>query len=224
MSQQFLKLIQRGQTAEVADAVADDHSLIAWRDAQGVSALLWAVYSSQTLIVDFLKAERARTGEPLDVFEAASLGDLPALRLALDAAPGLVHAHAGDGWTALHLAAAFGTPETVLFLIQHGAPLNIVSRNPQTNQPLHAVLALGRNPDTIAYLLEAGADPNARQAGGFTALFSAAAANRQDLAQILVAHGANPSLTNDFGQTASAYARQRSHEEIASWLDSLSHS
>lgn len=221
MSQQFLKLIQRGQTAEVADAVADDPSLLGWRDPQGVSSLLWAVYSSQPLIVDFLKAERSRIGEPLDSFEAAALGDLPALQQAIEEAPESVHAHAGDGWTALHLAAAFATPETVRFLIEHGASVGAISGNPQANQPLHAAIALGRNPETIRYLLEAGADPNARQAGGFTALFSAAAANRRDLVQMLVDHGADPSLSNDFGQTASAYARQRGQEEIASWLDSL---
>lgn len=224
MSQQFLKLIQRGQTAEVADAVAGDPSLLVWRDPQGVSPLLWAVYSNQPLIVDFLKAERSRTGEPLDAFEAAATGDLSALRQAVEAAPASIDAYAGDGWTALHLAAAFATPETVQFLIEHGASVSAVSTNPQANQPLHAALALGRNPETIACLLQAGADPNARQAGGFTALFSAAAANRRDLAEILIENGADPSLINDFGQTASSFARQRGNEEMAAWLDSLSRS
>lgn len=224
MSQQFLKLIQRGQTAEVADAVAGDPSLLVWRDPQGVSPLLWAVYSNQPLIVDFLKAERSRTGEPLDAFEAAATGDLSALRQAMEAAPASIDAYAGDGWTALHLAAAFATPETVQFLIEHGASVSAVSTNPQANQPLHAALALGRNPETIACLLQAGADPNARQAGGFTALFSAAAANRRDLAEILIENGADPSLINDFGQTASSFARQRGNEEMAAWLDSLSRS
>jgi ankyrin repeat protein len=224
LSQQFLKLIQRGQTAEVADAVADDPSLLLWRDPQGVSPLLWAVYSSQSLIVDFLKAERERASEPLDLFEAAATGDITALRQALGAAPELVNAHAGDGWTALHLAAAFATPEAVKFLIEHGASVSAVSTNPQANQPLHAALALSRNPEVIACLLAAGADPNGRQAGGFTALFSAAAANRRDLAQILIDNGADPSLSSDFGQTASSYARQRGNEDMAVWLDSFSRS
>lgn len=214
-------MIQLGQTAEVADAVAGDPSLLSWRDPQGVSALLWAIYSGQSLIVDFLVAEHARAGQPLDPFEASALGDLSALRQAFETDPGSVNSHSGDGWTALHLAAAFATPETVAFLLEHGASVGVVSSNPQANQPLHAALALSRNPETIRHLLNAGADPNARQAGGFTALFSAAAANRRDLAQILVDRGADPSLRNDFGQTASAYARQRGHEEIASWLDSI---
>ena len=221
MSQQFLKSIQRGDTAAVADAVAADPTLISWRDVQGVSALLWAVYSGQTLVLDFLTAERSRSGEPLDLFEAAATGDLAALRQVLTAHPILTQTYSGDGWTALHLAAAFATPETVQLLLEKGAAVDAVSKNPQANQPLHAALALGRNPESIRLLLEAGADPNARQTGGFTAIFSAAAANRRDLAQTLVTHGANPSLSNDFGQTASGFARERGHEEMACWLESL---
>jgi ankyrin repeat protein len=70
-------------------------------------------------------------------------------------------------------------------------------------------------------LLDAGADPNARQVAGFTAIYSAAAANRRDLVELLLAHGANPVLVNDLGQTAAGYARERGHTEIADWLDSL---
>lgn len=221
MSQQFLKMIQRGQTAEVADAISVDPSLLLWRDPQGVSGLMWAIYSSQPVIVDFFKAERARAGQSLDPFEASAVGDLPGIEKAFEADPDVVTAYSGDGWTALHLAAAFATPESVRFLITHGASVNAVSRNPQANQPLHATLALGRNPEIITLLLEAGADPNARQAGGFTALFSAAAANRRDLAQILIESGADPSLGNDFDQTAASYAKQRGHEEMAVWLESL---
>jgi len=221
VSQQFLKFIQRGATVEVADAVAADPSLIQWRDAQGVSSLMWSVYSGQTLVRDFLLVELERTGTPLDIFEAASTGNLPALQAALDASPDAAQTWSPDGWTPLHLAAAFGTPEAGKLLVDHGAQVDAVSKNPQANQPLHATLALGRNPETIQLLLAAGADPNARQTAGYTAMFSAAAANRRDLAEILIAHGADPALQNDFGQTAATFARERNHTELADWLESL---
>jgi ankyrin repeat protein len=165
---------------------------------------MWSVYSGQTLVRDFLLVELERTGTPLDIFEAASTGNLPALQAALDASPDAAQTWSPDGWTPLHLAAAFGTPEAVKLL-----------------QPLHATLALGRNPETIQLLLAAGADPNARQTAGYTAMFSAAAANRRDLAEILIAHGADPALQNDFGQTAATFARERNHTELADWLESL---
>ena len=221
MSQAFLKFIQRGATVEVADAVAADPTLIQWRDAQGVSALMWSIYSGQTLVRDFLLVELERTGATLDVFEAAATGNVAALESTLPAQPDLAQAWSTDGWTPLHLAAAFGSPEAVQLLLERGAPVDAVSKNPQTNQPLHAALALGRNPETISLLLSAGADPNARQTAGYTALFSAAAANRRDLAEILIAHGANPAIQNDFGQTAATFARERTHSELADWLESL---
>lgn len=221
MSQQFLKHIQRGATVEVADAVAADPSLLTWRDPQGVSALLWSIYSGQSLVRDFLLVEMARTGIALDVFESASIGDPAQLTKALEATPDAIHGFSGDGWTALHLAAAFGTPEVVQLLLEKGASVDAVSQNAQKNQPLHAVVALSRNPQIVQMLLAAGADPNARQTAGFTAIYSAAAANRRDLVHILIAHDADASLTNDLGQTAAGYARERGHSEIADWLDRL---
>ena len=179
------------------------------------------IYSGQTLVRDFLLVELERAGINLDLFEAAATGNLPAIESTLAAQPDLAQAWSTDGWTPLHLAAAFGTPEAVQLLLDRGAQVDAVSKNPQANQPLHAALALGRNPETIRMLLAAGADPNARQTAGYTALFSAAAANRRDLAEILIAHGAHPSQQNDFGQTAATFARERNHAELAAWLDSL---
>jgi ankyrin repeat protein len=221
MSQQFLKLIQRGATAEIADAVAADPALLSWRDAQGVSALIWSIYSGQPLVRDYLLAEKSRIGELLDIFEASAIGDALTLRQILNETPQAAHEFSGDGWTPLHLAAAFGTPEAVHLLLENGAQVDAVSKNPQTNQPLHAALALGRNPETIKLLLDAGANPNARQTGGFTPIFSAAAANRRDLAEALIAHGADAAIQNDFGQTAAGFARERNHTELAVWLESL---
>jgi hypothetical protein len=228
MSQQFLKFIQRGATVEIADAVATDPTLLSWRDAQGVSGLLWAIYSGQTLVRDFLlmeimeRMEMAIAGVTVDTFEAAAVGNPGLLAMALDAAPGRVNEYSGDGWTALHLAAAFGSPEAVQLLLERGAAVDAVSTNAQKNQPLHAALALGRNPETIRMLLAAGADPNARQTAGFTAIFSAAAANRRDLVELLISHGADPAILNDFGQNAVSFARERGHADLAGWLDSLS--
>jgi ankyrin repeat protein len=220
MSQQFLKLIQRGATAEIADSVSADPALLTWRDAQGLSALTWAIYSGQTMVRDYLIAERQREGIAPDAYEAAALGDAEALAQALEATPEALREPSPDGWTLLHLAAAFGTPATVQLLLARGANACACSNNAQRNEPLHAALALGRDPESIRMLLDAGAKPDARQTGGFTALFSAAAANRRDLCELLLAHGASAHLANDFGQTAAGYARERSHTELADWLES----
>jgi len=221
MSSPFLKLIQTGATAEVADAVQADPGLAAWRDPQGVSALLWAVYCGQTLVRDFLIARLAADSIALDIFEAAAVGDEARLVALLAAEPELVHSFSGDGWTPLHLAAGFGTPAAVAALLAAGAAIDAVSRNPQQNQPLHAALALGKNAETVRLLLAHGAPVNAAQAGGFTPIFSAAIANRRDLVELLLALDADPHRKSDQGKTAADFARERGHAELADWLDSL---
>ncbi len=219
MSQHFLKLIQTGVTAEIATALEADPALIETRDPHGVSALLWAVYSGQPIVRDYLLTQLATRGIVLDVFEAAAVGDVLRLEDILTADPGAAHAFSGDGWTPLHLAAAFGTPQAVDMLLQHGAQVDVWSQNAARNQPLHAVVALSRIPETVNLLLAHGADPNAIQAGGFTPLFSAASANRRDIAEILVKNGAHAHHRSDLGKTAMDFARERGHTELAAWLE-----
>jgi hypothetical protein len=216
----FLRLIQSGATAEVADAIQNDPGLANSRDPQGVSMLLWSVYCGQDLVRNFLLSRLFADGSHLDIFEAAATGDVAQLRFLLQAEPELANSFSGDGWTPLHLAAAFGTPETVSTLLAAGARVDAFSRNPQQNQPLHAALALGKNPQTIRLLLDAGASANTTQAGGFTPLFSAAIANRKDLVEMLLAEGADPHHKTDQGKTAADFARERSHADLAGWLES----
>ena len=218
---QFLKLIQNGATGEIADAVQEDSTLAAYRDPQGVSALLWSIYCGQSLARDFLLERLAASGIDLDVFEAAALGSVEQLTKILDAEPNATQEFSGDGWTALHLAAAFGTPHAVSLLLDRGARVDTVSQNPQKNLPLHAACALGKNREIIELLLARGADANALQVGGYTALFSVAASNRRDLAELLLARGAKPHIKNDQGKTAAEYARERGYTEMARWLEIL---
>jgi ankyrin repeat protein len=219
MSQAFLKLIQTGRTAEITAAVEDDPGLVASRDPQGVSTLLWSVYAGQTPVRDYLLERLSAQGIELDIFEAAAIGDAERLRVILKSEPGSVDAFSGDGWTPLHLAAAFGTPAAVQLLLQNGGQIDAVSRNPQRNQPLHAAVSLSRNPETVRLLLRQGASANAIQVAGFTPLFSVAAANRRDLAELLIAHGADCHHRNDAGKTAAEFARERGYEELAGWLE-----
>jgi ankyrin repeat protein len=220
MSQHFVKMIQAGATAEIADAVKDDPLLAQSCDSQGVSALLWSVYTGQHATRDFLLAQLAAQSAALSVFEAAAVGDLRSLNAILAADPDAANAFSRDGWTALHLAAAFGTPEVVALLIERDARVDAVSQNPRRNQPLHAALSLGRNVESVRQLLAHGADPNAIQAGGFTPLFSAAAANRKDLVELLIARGARAYHRSDLDKTAADFARERGHADLAAWLES----
>ncbi len=214
MSQRFLNLIRNGETAEVASAAEEDPSLITSRDAQGVSAFLWSIYSGQLLIRDFLLTRLT----DLDIFEAAALGDCGRIERLLQQDGQLIHQTSVDGWSPLHLAAAFGGPQATTLLLNHGADVNQLSRNPMQNQPLHACIALGRDCETAGILIAHGASVNQPQAGGYAPLHQAAAAGLGAMTQLLLKAGANATQTCNQGKTPADYARDRQHDAVAQQL------
>ncbi|MFL6426733.1 MAG: ankyrin repeat domain-containing protein, partial [Acidobacteriaceae bacterium] len=213
-----LDLVKRGDTQEIADWVKDDPQIAESRDAQGVSALLWAVYSGQTLIRDFL-----RSGLELDLAEAAAVGDVARLRELLGSDQALAkeraNSRSADGWPMLHLAAAFADRQTVMTLLDAGADVRQVSQTPMRNQALHALLALSKDADVTCLLIERGADVNAAQTAGYRPLHQAAVAGREDLVQLLLDAGADKSTRCDRGKTPAEYAAERGHAAVAAMLE-----
>ncbi|MGC2398769.1 MAG: ankyrin repeat domain-containing protein [Acidobacteriaceae bacterium] len=217
MSQRFFNLIRNGATAEVAAAAEEDPSLVISRDAQGVSAFLWSIYQQQPLIRDFLLTRLPS----LDIFEACALGDCTRIEALLRKEPMLVYEASADGWSALHLAAAFGGAEATSLLLTHGAHVHRFSRNALHNQPLHACVALSRNVETARILIDQGADVNMEQAGGYTPLHQAAAAGLAEMTRMLLEAGANPANRCHQGKTPADYARERQHEAIVQQLSAI---
>jgi hypothetical protein len=107
----------------------------------------------------------------------------------------------------------------VRLLLEHGAHAHQWSHNPQRNQPLHAAIALGDSAETVILLLEAGADVNAAQAGGFTPLHQAAAAGKQELVKLLIENGARRDMRCDQGKLPADYARERGHPIVVQMLE-----
>lgn len=218
MSQHFFDLIRQGKTAEIAEAVEAQPTLARSRDAQGISALILAVYTQQPVIRDFLLPHL----HELDIFEAAAVGDCARLSHLIAADAMSVRAVSPDGWTPLHLAAAFADAGPVTLLLEHGAHVHQFSHNPLRNQPLHASVALNHSLDVVRALLECGADVNASQHGGYTPLLQAAAAGKKDLVLLLLEHGARPDCVCDRGKSAVDYAQERGYAEVAEILASYS--
>ena len=103
-TERFFEAIDAGEADRVRSMVAADPELASARDAQGVSALMRARYRLDPALVDAVMI-----GAPdLDVFDAASIGDVDRLRQLLDGDPSLATAFSGDGFTALHFPAFFG--------------------------------------------------------------------------------------------------------------------
>jgi hypothetical protein len=218
VSKSFLDLVKRGDTQEIANWVKDDPQIAESRDAQGVSALLWAVYTGQSLVRDFL-----RSGLELDLPEAAAVGDVTRLRELLGSdrvtARERANSRSADGWPLLHLAAAFADREAVVTLLDAGADVRQVSETPLRNQALHALLALSKDGEVTRLLIERGADVNAAQTAGYRPLHQAAVAGREDLVRLLLDAGADKSARCDRGKTPAEYARERGFQELAAILD-----
>lgn len=129
------------------------------------------------------------------------------------AAPCHAQVYAGD--TALHAAAFSYDRELARQLIGLGA--NIQAANRRGAQPLHAATTGDpgsdhwnpqRQAEVIAYLVEAGADPNAAAAGGVTPLHRAIRNRCGAAVRALLAAGADPHLPNASGSTPLSLAEQ----------------
>lgn len=179
----------------------------------GLSLLMNGIYQRKTAVVEALQAAGA---EP-DVFVAAALGDLVRLQNLVAQWAGYLNIFAKDGFTPLQLACYFNQETTALWLIEQGADVNAVAKNKIQIAPIHAAATHG-NLAILRALLEKGADVNAAQAGGFTAVHQAAHRNNVPMAKLLLQFGANPKQLDATGQTAIQQAQAEKNDAVTAVL------
>lgn len=206
-----LTAVQDGDGERLARLLAEEPGL-ARRAVGEDSPLLAALYRGRRDLAAIVLA----AGPVLDGFEAAAADDLAALERAIDADPGFARARSSDGFTALHLAAFFGGTGTARRLLQAGADAGAVA-DVNAVQALHSAAAGGHH-EIVRLLLDAGAHPDARQAGGFTPLHAAGQSGDADLARLLLRAGADPALRDDAASTPADLADRNNHPEVAALL------
>ncbi|XP_034692929.1 BRCA1-associated RING domain protein 1 [Vitis riparia] len=141
---------------------------------------------------------------------AAQLGDVDALRLALDTLNGSIDEPVEDGDTALHLTCLYGFLPCVQLLLERGASLE--AKDEDGAIPLHDACAGGfteivellmnstNNTECVKRMLESV------DVEGDTPLHHAARGEHIGVIRLLLAHGASPTKGNIYGKIPSELA------------------
>lgn len=190
-------------------------TLAAVKSEQGVSILLVALYRGHSDVAARIVAVR----ENLDIFEAAAMGKLARVRSLLDADARTLNTYSADGFTPLHLATFFGRFELVRFILANGGNVEASARNDSKVRPIHSAAAT-RDVRMVRVILSAGADPDARQTGGHTALHSAALHGNVPMTIALLAAGADPAVQNDESKSAMDLDARENSDTIKNLLQS----
>src|SRR5258708_8261516 len=207
--QRSFELLQAGDTEGLLRLLDEMPGAANDKDAAGVSLLMHCLYRGRRELAEAIAGKK----QDLDVFEAASLGQLEQLRECLRDA-GSLNSYSPDGFTALHFASYFRQPEAVRLLLEHGAKVDAVANNQTRVMPLHSA-ASARNLAAVRLLLERGAPVNARQQAGWVPIHAAAQNGDRQMVELLLANGADHSIANDQGKTPAMVARDAGHSEIA---------
>ena len=119
-----------------------------------------------------------------------------------------------DGYTALLLAINDGRSSVAERLIKAGA------KWPKTKGDLSPIImaAFGRDLQSLRYALQSGADINAVDSEGWTALETTAFNDDRQMVMELLRSGADPSLKDKEGKTALDRATERDNKEVMALL------
>lgn len=116
--------------------------------------------------------------------------------LELGADPNIVY---GDGNTVVHAALTIRDSRFLEAILEHGGNPNLKAGDSSKNTPLFDALNEGKG--KIDLLLEAGADINAQNSYGSTAVMATAGVGEFETAHYLLEKGADPTIANDAGET-----------------------
>jgi ankyrin repeat protein len=231
---------QRGNWAQVR-LLAGVRSSVRFTQADGMTALHWAVQANQADIIALLLKSGAdpnaanRYGiTPLWLAATNGSSSVVQLLLKAGAAASLALPH---GETALMAAARTGEPETIRVLLKAGADPN-ASESSQGETALMWAAA-ENHADAVRALIAGGADANLHAKplnlapmdwlqvgmvstvlprGGFTAVMYAARQDARDAVRALAESGANLDLQDPDGTTAIEFAIINQHYDLAALL------
>jgi uncharacterized protein len=211
---ELFEAIKAGDLTAVKALLDREPELVNACDQSGLPAFTAAKYNRQEAIAQLLRERGAK----LDIHAAAITGDEARVRELIQGDKSAVSTFSHDGWTPLHLAVFFGHAACAKALVEAGAAVNERAKNAMENMPIHAAAA-GRSADAVVILIENGADINARQHGGWTALHAAAQNGDASIAHVLIGAGADVKARADNNQSALDLALTKGHQDMVDILE-----
>src|SRR5262245_24268090 len=201
----LIAAVRAGQRSEIERQIAANPEVIKGTDAGGSTALHHAAgygpLGNLQLLIDKgadVNAKNRRGSTPLHW----AIYDEAKVRLLL-AKGANVNAKQAQGRTPLYLAAMLGNGvPTLRLLLSKGANPNLAAVNGQT--PL--MMAARGDVEAMQLLIEQGADVNAKDGAGETALMSACAGGNAPAVQLLIGRGADVKVTSKRNETALGFA------------------
>jgi ankyrin repeat protein len=189
-------------------------------DANGDTALHYSAQFTQPRVMKLLLDAGAKTdlqdkwGQTPLIMAASDEYDRADFRMLMEKNAGMNLA-TPHGGAPLHYAAGHGDLAMVKALVARGANVNQTIKNSGAT-PLITACRDWAHSYIVSPLLSAGADVNARDKNGRTALhFAVDPLLNIPLVELLMEKGANPAQTDNFGVTPIAQARLLGFEDIA---------
>lgn len=205
--------IETGNHLDLEHLLSQDATLLKEKTSHIISPLLLACYYNKPLIVQVILKHTTI----ITIHEACAAGLYNHVQMMIDHKPEIVNELSIHQFTPLGIASHFNKEDIVRLLLTHKVDPNIPSQNGYHVYPIHT--ALSNNNNAISKLLiEAGAEVNVRQHGGFTPLHFAAQHGNIDLIIILLEQGADISILADTGESAADIAAKKGFHEIANIL------
>jgi len=209
----MITAVKSGDVAQIKQLLTEESALANARSEDGTSAVLFAMYYRKPEIATLI----LQAGATLDIFEAATTGQLDRVKALVQQHPDQVNAYSHDGFTPLHLAAFFGHINCAKFLLDSGANVNAVSHNGQTVMPLHSAVA-SNAVEVSRLLIDHGADVNACQQQQYTPLHESAQNGNIEITEMLLAAQAAVNPKKDDGKTPLGVAIEHKHDQVAALL------
>ncbi len=213
----FLDAVTKGDVDAVREWLAGNPRLIQAKDEAGRSAFALALLNQQTEIAQLLR----ESGYEPDLHESALAIDWERFAELAAEDPRAVNRDHPIGGTALYAAAIGGAGSQIWRVYSEGGRPDVAPRGAAGRSAVRAAFEF---PDlataelTAASLLSNGADPNAAQPDGSTALHAAAARGAVDLVEMLIRKGADVDARDSNGRTARDLAAESHSATSASML------